>query len=159
MYTRLDVEETAVPSPALLPARQQMRRPQCACRARAVLSTPDKKSLLLIRRQYAAGHVIHHLPGGGLERTDASPEDALLRELREEFDAEVILGGLLKIVHYGGSTCLRIYDATARTWSSHLRDCRPGDTLVEVPLTALSGLQLAPAAIASMLHDQAAVRP
>ncbi|RSM34881.1 NUDIX hydrolase, partial [Actinoplanes sp. ATCC 53533] len=52
-------------------------------RVRAVLVTPNDK-VLLIRRERPHTPVYWVLPGGGVESTDASREDALRREVHEE---------------------------------------------------------------------------
>lgn len=56
--------------------------------ARAIL-IDDKERLLLFKRIRDGREPYWNAPGGGLEPTDASLEDALRRELAEELGAEV----------------------------------------------------------------------
>lgn len=63
-------------------------------RVRAALSDADGR-FILIKRTRPGQQPYWTTPGGALEPTDASPEDALLRELREELGAEAVIGGII----------------------------------------------------------------
>lgn len=63
-------------------------------RVRAVL-TDAEASYVLIKRTRPGQQPYWTAPGGGVEVTDATPEDALRRELREELGAEAEIGPVL----------------------------------------------------------------
>jgi ADP-ribose pyrophosphatase YjhB (NUDIX family) len=68
-----------------------LARPRINHRVRALLLTDDKQ-LLLFRRLKDGQEPYWVMPGGGVERTDASLEVALRREIREE------LGGSVQVI-------------------------------------------------------------
>jgi 8-oxo-dGTP pyrophosphatase MutT (NUDIX family) len=63
-------------------------------RVRAVLTDAEGR-YVLIKRTRPGQEPYWTAPGGGVESSDASPEDALRRELREELGAEVDVGPVL----------------------------------------------------------------
>ncbi|MEJ1087517.1 NUDIX domain-containing protein [Microbacterium sp. Mu-80] len=63
-------------------------------RVRAVLSDAEGR-FVLIKRTRAGQEPYWTTPGGGVEPMDASPADALRRELREELGAEAVIGEIL----------------------------------------------------------------
>lgn len=64
-------------------------------RVRAVLSDAEGR-LILIKRTRPGLQPYWTTPGGGVEQADASPEDALQRELREELGAEAVIGSIIR---------------------------------------------------------------
>ncbi len=68
-------------------------------RVRAILLSRGG-CLLLVKRVRPGGEPYYVTPGGGVEATDRSAEDAVRREVREEIGAEVALvGEALRLQH------------------------------------------------------------
>jgi ADP-ribose pyrophosphatase YjhB (NUDIX family) len=127
-------------------------------RVRAVLVTPNHE-VLLIRRERPDTPVYWVLPGGGVEPTDASHEDALRREIHEELAGAVEIHGLIQIVH-GADDRQYIYLGRITHWSFPDRSGpefaeagRGSYDLDAVPLTAdaLKAINLKPDAVAELL--------
>ncbi|MEU1798804.1 NUDIX hydrolase [Streptomyces californicus] len=130
-------------------------------RVRAILITPAGTTLLMKRvRPGTAPYWV--VVGGGVEDSDASPEDALLREIREEIagDAELVRP-FHQLQNPAGET-EHFYLARVVTWNfddrtgpEFARTDRGEYSLEEVPLTAgaITELNLMPPEIASVLQD------
>lgn len=84
-------------------------------RVRAVLVTPNDE-LLLIRREKPGEPVYWVTPGGHVEPSDASREDALRREVHEELAATADIVKLIQIID-GDNDRQYIYLARIETWS------------------------------------------
>jgi ADP-ribose pyrophosphatase YjhB (NUDIX family) len=84
-------------------------------RVRAVLVTPHDE-LLLIRREKPDTPVYWVTPGGHVEPTDASREDALRREVQEELAGTAHIEKLIQITD-GNSDRQYIYLARIDAWS------------------------------------------
>lgn len=56
-------------------------------------------SLFATQRGYGDFKDMWEFPGGKMERGE-TPQDALVREIREELDAEITVGDLIKTVEY-----------------------------------------------------------
>ena len=56
-------------------------------------------SLFATQRGYGDFKDMWEFPGGKMERGE-TPQDALIREIREELDAEITVGDLIKTVEY-----------------------------------------------------------
>lgn len=128
-------------------------------RVRAVLVTPQGTTLVIKRvRPGIAPYWV--IVGGGVEAIDATREEALLREVREEIagDAEIV-----RLLHETENTkgekeffyLARIdtWDFENRTGPEFARTDRGEYILEEVPLTtrAIAGLNLLPREIATLL--------
>jgi 8-oxo-dGTP pyrophosphatase MutT (NUDIX family) len=74
-------------------------------RVRGVLITAASQ-LLTIRRERPGTPVYWVLPGGGVEPTDNSYEDALRREVREELAAEIRIHSMLHSIPADGENQL-----------------------------------------------------
>ncbi|MEY9839379.1 NUDIX domain-containing protein [Streptacidiphilus sp. EB103A] len=130
-------------------------------RVRAVLITAHGTTLLIKRvRPGIAPYWV--IVGGGVEHTDASREDALLREIREEIAGTAhILRLLHELKNDNGETELfylaRIdhWNFDDRTGPEFSRTDRGEYILQEVPLTvdALSELNLLPEQFAAVLRE------
>jgi ADP-ribose pyrophosphatase YjhB (NUDIX family) len=84
-------------------------------RVRAVLVTPHDK-LLFLRREKTGTPVYWVTPGGHVESTDASREDALRREVEEELAGVPDIAKLIHIID-GGTDRQYIYLARIDAWA------------------------------------------
>ncbi|GAA0290386.1 hypothetical protein GCM10010302_31160 [Streptomyces polychromogenes] len=128
-------------------------------RVRAVLITPHE-TMLVIKRIRPGIAPYRVIVGGGVEETDASLEDALLREVREEIAADAQIVRLLHTAENPKGETEFFYLARVGTWNfddrtgpEFARDDRGEYLLEEVPLTtdALAALNLLPEEISAVL--------
>ncbi|MFF2744812.1 NUDIX domain-containing protein [Kitasatospora sp. NPDC058048] len=128
-------------------------------RVRAVLLTPHD-TMLLIKRIRPGIAPYWVIVGGRIEPTDAGPEDALLREVREEIAGEAEIVRLLHTVETGDER-QDFYLATVEKWSFEDRtgpefsqEGRGEYLLEEIPLTteALDAVNLLPRDFATVLR-------
>ncbi|MFD9077408.1 NUDIX hydrolase [Streptomyces erythrochromogenes] len=128
-------------------------------RVRAVLVTADD-TMLVIRRTKPGVPVYWVLPGGGVEASDESREDALHREIHEEIAGKA---DIVRLLHTMESEDERqfFYLARIANWSFEDRtgpefsaEGRGEYTLEEIPLTVegLDGIDLKPEEIAHVLQ-------
>jgi 8-oxo-dGTP pyrophosphatase MutT (NUDIX family) len=129
-------------------------------RVRAVLLTPNNTTLL-IKRIRPGIDPYWVIVGGKIEPTDASPEDALQREVREEIAGEAEIVSLLHTLETDEER-QDFYLATIDNWSFEDRtgpefsqEGRGEYLLEEIPLTteALDAINLLPQAIAVVLRE------
>jgi len=129
-------------------------------RVRAVLITPQDE-LLTIRRDRPGSPTYRVLPGGHVEPTDASLEDALIREIREELAGEPSIRSLLRVLDSEGDRKY-FYLATIESWAFDQRtgpefdDPGRGQYAVDlIPLTEgdIARSNLKPDAIADFLRQ------
>ncbi|MFI1205587.1 NUDIX domain-containing protein [Streptomyces sp. NPDC020883] len=130
-------------------------------RVRAVLITPDDTMLLMKRlRPGIAPYWV--IIGGGVEASDASREDALLREIREEIAGEAEIVRLLHQLDNPKGEAEYFYLARISKWNfadrtgpEFQRDDRGEYILDEIPLTAkaVSELNLLPEQISAVLRE------
>ncbi|WP_380280075.1 NUDIX domain-containing protein [Kitasatospora purpeofusca] len=132
-------------------------------RVRAVLVTPND-TMLLIKRIRPGIAPYWVIVGGKVEPTDASPEDALSREVREEVAGEARIVGLLHSIETDDER-QDFYLATIEKWDFENRsgpefsqEGRGEYLLEEIPLTteALDALNLLPQEIATVLCEAVA---
>ncbi|MER8102356.1 NUDIX domain-containing protein [Kitasatospora sp. NPDC094016] len=128
-------------------------------RVRAVLLTPNDTTLL-IKRIRPGIDPYWVIVGGKIEPTDASPEDALLREVREEIAGEAQVVSLLHTIETADER-QDFYLATIEKWSFEDRtgpefsqEGRGEYLLEEIPLTteALDAINLLPQDFATVLR-------
>ncbi|GAA1960407.1 NUDIX hydrolase [Kitasatospora viridis] len=128
-------------------------------RVRAVLLTPNN-TVLLIKRIRPGIDPYWVVVGGKIEPTDASPEDALRREVHEEVGGEAEIVSLLRTIETDEER-QDFYLATIDEWNFEDRtgpefsqEGRGEYLLEEVPLTtdALDALNLLPREIAGVLR-------
>ncbi|GAB7180436.1 hypothetical protein ATKI12_0267 [Kitasatospora sp. Ki12] len=128
-------------------------------RVRAVLLTPNNTTLL-IKRIRPGIDPYWVIVGGKIEPTDASPEEALLREVREEIAGEAEIVSLLHTIETDDER-QDFYLATVDKWSFEDRTGpefsqagRGEYFLEEIPLTteALDAINLLPQEIAAVLR-------
>ncbi|WP_129839486.1 NUDIX domain-containing protein [Streptomyces sp. RFCAC02] len=129
-------------------------------RVRAVLLTPND-TMLVMRRIRPGVAPYSVIVGGKVEPADAGPEDALLREVREEIAGEPRIVSLLHTLVTGDER-QDFYLATIERWSFEDR-CGPefsqegrGEYILqEIPLTteAIDAANLLPPEIAAVLRD------
>ncbi|MFK0047800.1 NUDIX domain-containing protein [Streptomyces sp. NPDC090741] len=129
-------------------------------RVRAILITP-RNTALFMKRIRPDRDPYWVVIGGGIEEDDATPEDTLLREIREEIAGEATIGRLFhELKNPSGETEL-FYLAHVKRWNfadrtgpEFLRTDRGTYELVEVPLTpdAIAGIALLPTAISDELR-------
>ncbi|MFD7831526.1 NUDIX domain-containing protein [Kitasatospora sp. NPDC059803] len=129
-------------------------------RVRAVLLTPND-TMLLIKRIRPGIDPYWVIVGGKIEPTDASPEEALLREVREEIAGEAEIVSLLHTIETDDER-QDFYLATIKKWSFEERtgpefsqEGRGEYILEEIPLTAnaLDTVNLLPQDFAAILRD------
>ncbi|MEU3567128.1 NUDIX domain-containing protein [Kitasatospora sp. NPDC036755] len=129
-------------------------------RVRAVLLTPND-TMLLIKRIRPGIDPYWVIVGGKIEPTDAGPEEALLREVREEIAGEAELVRLLHTVETDDER-QDFYLATVDKWSFEDRtgpefsqEGRGEYLLEEIPLTteALDAVNLLPQDFATVLRE------
>lgn len=129
-------------------------------RVRAILITPDN-TLLLMKRIRPGIDPYWVVIGGGVEDSDASREDALLREVREEIAGEAQVVRLLHRLENPKGETEYFYLAHIRQWNfddktgpEFQRDDRGQYILDEIPLTteALTDVNLLPEEITHLLH-------
>ncbi|MFF7590863.1 NUDIX domain-containing protein [Kitasatospora purpeofusca] len=128
-------------------------------RVRAVLLTPNN-TMLLIKRLRPGIDPYWVIVGGKIEPTDAGPEDALLREVREEVAGEAEIVSLLHTVETDDER-QDFYLATVDKWSFEDRtgpefsqEGRGEYLLEEIPLTgeAIDAINLLPREFAVVLR-------
>ncbi|GAA3687677.1 hypothetical protein GCM10022224_061110 [Nonomuraea antimicrobica] len=129
-------------------------------RVRGVLVTPDN-GVLTIKRVRPTMAPYWVLPGGGVEDSDASLEEALLREVREELAGEARIHSLIHVL-VGAEERQLFFLATIESWDPAKRtgpefaDPARGEYHVqEVPLTAagIASIDLKPEQVAELLAD------
>jgi 8-oxo-dGTP pyrophosphatase MutT (NUDIX family) len=129
-------------------------------RVRAVLITPDN-DLLLIRRERPDTPTYWVLPGGHVEPTDASLEDAVRREVQEELAGTPQIHSLIHIFD-GTEDRQRIYLGRITEWSfpdrtgpEFTQADRGRYELDTVPASAdaLAAINLRPDQVAQLLID------
>ncbi|MGW2251328.1 NUDIX hydrolase [Kitasatospora sp. NPDC001660] len=129
-------------------------------RVRAVLLTPND-TMLLIKRIRPGIDPYWVIVGGKIEPTDASPEEALLREVREEIAGEAEILSLLHTIEADDER-QDFYLASIEKWSFEDRtgpefsqEGRGEYLLEEIPLTteALDATNLLPQEIATVLRE------
>ncbi|MFB7591961.1 NUDIX domain-containing protein [Streptomyces sp. NPDC056169] len=128
-------------------------------RVRAILITPQFTTLVM-KRVRPGSDPYWVIVGGGVEESDVTREDALLREVREEIagDAEIV-----RLFHemenakgeeeFFYLTRIDTWDFENRTGPEFARTDRGEYVLEEVPLTtkAIAGLNLLPEEISTVL--------
>ncbi|RGD61823.1 NUDIX domain-containing protein [Kitasatospora xanthocidica] len=128
-------------------------------RVRAVLLTPND-TMLLIKRIRPGIAPYWVIVGGKIEPSDAGPEEALLREVREEIASEAEIAGLLHTIQTDDER-QDFYLATVDKWSFEDRtgpefsqEGRGEYLLEEIPLTteALDAVNLLPQDFATVLR-------
>ncbi|MFF0392317.1 NUDIX domain-containing protein [Kitasatospora sp. NPDC004615] len=128
-------------------------------RVRAVLLTPND-TMLLIKRIRPGIDPYWVIVGGKIEPTDASPEEALLREVREEIAGEAEIVSLLHTIETDDER-QDFYLATIEKWSfadrtgpEFSQEGRGEYLLEEIPLTtnALDAVNLLPRDFAAVLR-------
>ncbi|MER7766921.1 NUDIX domain-containing protein [Kitasatospora sp. NPDC096140] len=128
-------------------------------RVRAVLLTPNN-TMLLIKRIRPGIDPYWVIVGGKIEPTDAGPEDALLREVREEIAGEARIVSLLHTIETADER-QDFYLATIEKWSFEDRtgpefsqEGRGEYILEEIPLAAdaLDAVNLLPQDFATVLR-------
>ncbi|MCX4637144.1 NUDIX domain-containing protein [Streptomyces sp. RPA4-5] len=130
-------------------------------RVRAILITQDNTLLLMKRiRPGAAPYWV--IIGGGVEDSDATREDALLREVREEIAGEAEISRLLHQLENPKGETEYFYLAHITQWNfddktgpEFQRDDRGEYLLDEIPLTteALASVNLLPEEISDVLRE------
>ncbi|WP_416875488.1 NUDIX hydrolase [Kitasatospora sp. SC0581] len=129
-------------------------------RVRAVLLTPND-TMLLIKRIRPGINPYWVIVGGKIEPTDTSPEEALLREVREEIAGEAQVISLLHTIETDDER-QDFYLATVEKWSFEERtgpefsqEGRGEYLLEEIPLTAeaLDAVNLLPQDFTAVLRD------
>lgn len=128
-------------------------------RVRAVLVTPNNTTLLIKRiRPGVAPYWV--IVGGGVEESDATLEEALLREVREEIAGDAEIVRLLHETENAKGEKESFYLARVDTWDfenrtgpEFARTDRGEYILQEVPLTteAITDLNLLPREISTVL--------
>lgn len=128
-------------------------------RVRAVLLTPND-TMLLIKRIRPGIDPYWVIVGGKIEPTDASPQEALLREVREEIAGEAQIVSLLHTIETADER-QDFYLATIEKWSFEDRtgpefsqEGRGEYLLEEIPMTtdALDTVNLLPQDFAAVLR-------
>ncbi|GGK72704.1 DNA mismatch repair protein MutT [Sphaerisporangium melleum] len=127
-------------------------------RVRAVLVTPSG-ALLTIKRVRPDAEPYWVLPGGGVEPTDASLEDALAREIHEELAGQARVHSLIHVEEIRGESqyffLARIdhWDPTRRSGPEFTDPTRGAYIVEEIPLTssALAGTALKPESVGDLL--------
>ncbi|TYB63289.1 NUDIX domain-containing protein [Nonomuraea sp. PA05] len=128
-------------------------------RVRAIAIDPDGR-LLTIKRIKTGQSPYWVLPGGAREPEDASLEDALLRELREEVAGDAEILALAHVLSVGDErqyfyvARIRSYDFNQRTGPEFTEEGRGRYVLQPVPLTVdgLDAIDLKPPQIAAFLR-------
>ncbi|MFF3542012.1 NUDIX domain-containing protein [Streptomyces platensis] len=129
-------------------------------RVRAILITPDN-TVLLMKRIRPGIDPYWVIVGGGVEDSDASREDALLREVREEIAGEAEIVRLLHQLENPKGETEYFYLAHITHWNfddktgpEFQRDDRGEYLLDEIPLTteALTEVNLLPEEITHVLR-------
>ncbi|MEW1845410.1 NUDIX domain-containing protein [Nonomuraea angiospora] len=129
-------------------------------RVRGVLVTPGN-GVLTIKRVRPAMAPYWVLPGGGVEDSDASLEEALLREVREELAGKARIHSLIHVID-GAEERQLFFLATIESWDPAKRtgpefaEPARGEYLVqEVPLSAagIASIDLKPEQVAELLAE------
>ncbi|MFF4496190.1 NUDIX hydrolase [Streptomyces sp. NPDC001546] len=129
-------------------------------RVRAVLVTP-KGTTLVIKRVRPGVDPYWVIVGGGVEESDATREEALLREVREEIAGDAEIVRLLHEMENAKGEKEFFYLARINTWDfenrsgpEFARSDRGEYILEEVPLTtqAIADLNLLPGEISTVLR-------
>ncbi|WP_405798742.1 NUDIX domain-containing protein [Streptomyces sp. NBC_01506] len=130
-------------------------------RVRAVLITPDD-TMLLMKRVRPGAVPYWVVVGGGVEDSDATLEDGLLREVREEIAGEAEIVRLLHQLDNAKGETEYFYVARITTWNfadrsgpEFQRDDRGEYILEELPLTAnaVAAVNLLPVRISTVLRE------
>ncbi len=127
-------------------------------RVRAIVLTPNG-TMLVIKRTKPETPPYWVLPGGHTDEGDASLEDALRRELREELGGDAMVRSLVDVIHRD-SERQYFYLATMDSWSfadrtgPEFREPGRGTyELEEIPCDAdaVAAIELKPSEIATFL--------
>ncbi|NUP19907.1 MAG: NUDIX domain-containing protein [Streptomyces sp.] len=130
-------------------------------RVRAILITPHDTTLLM-KRIRPGRDPYWVIVGGGVEDSDATRENALLREVREEIAGEAEIVRLLHRSTNASGETEYFYVARVTTWTfadrtgpEFQRDDRGEYVLDEIPLTseAIAGVNLLPEEISAVLRE------
>ncbi|MGW1276121.1 NUDIX hydrolase [Streptomyces tsukubensis] len=129
-------------------------------RVRAVLVTPND-TMLLIKRIRPGIPVYWVTVGGKVEPTDAGPDDALRREVREEIAGEAEIVGLLHTIETEDErqdfylARVEKWNFDDRTGPEFSQEGRGEYLLEEIPLTtsAVDAVNLLPRQFAAVLRE------
>ncbi|QDY77077.1 NUDIX hydrolase [Streptomyces qinzhouensis] len=132
-------------------------------RVRAVLVTPND-TMLLIKRIRPGIPAYWVIVGGKVEPTDASPEDALRREVREEIAGEAEIVSLLHTIETDDEhqdfylARIEKWNFADRTGPEFSQEGRGEYLLEEIPLTtaAIDAVNLLPQQFAAVLREAVA---
>lgn len=127
-------------------------------RVRAIVITPNG-TMLLIKRTKPEASPYWVLPGGHTDEGDASLEDALRRELREELGGDATIQRLVDVMHrdserqYFYLTTMDSWSFADRTGPEFSDPGRGTYELEEIPCDAdaLAAIDLKPSEIATFL--------
>lgn len=128
-------------------------------RVRAALITRDNR-LLTIKRVKPGQAPYWVLPGGGVDPSDRSLEDALHREISEELAGRATVHSLMQVIERGGDRHY-IYLARIHSWcfadrsGPEFAESGRGEYILEqIPLTGLGRIDLVPPETASLLRRE-----
>lgn len=128
-------------------------------RVRAVLVTPGDR-LLTIKRVKPGQAPYWVLPGGGVDPTDRSLEDALHREIREELAGRANVHSLVQVLQHGGDrhyiylARIQRWDFAARSGAEFAESGRGEYILEQIPLAELARIKLVPPETAALLRRE-----
>ncbi|GLZ09704.1 hypothetical protein Acsp03_71700 [Actinomadura sp. NBRC 104412] len=127
-------------------------------RVRGILLTPAV-GMLTIKRLRPRMEPYWVLPGGAVEDNDATPEDALLREMREELGGHTHIHSLIHVIDGSDEAelyflaTIKFWDLAQRTGPEFTEPARGAYHVEEVPLTAegIASIDLKPQQVAQLL--------
>lgn len=121
--------------------------------ARAIL-LDDDQHVVLIKRTKPDQDPYWTTPGGGVEDRDASPEDALARELKEELGASAAIGRRVLLIPSGTEAVVAVQeifvarllsmDDAARSGAEWTDTSRGGYEVERVPIDQIGEIDLKP---------------
>ena len=99
----------------------------------------DKKEIFVTQRGYGEFAGGWEFPGGKIEEGE-TPQEALIREIKEELDADILVGDLIDVVEYDYHLSMNCYWCELKSEHVELKEHEDAKWLVREELTTVDWL-------------------